>query len=940
MTFAVGSLVKARGREWVVLPDSSEDTLVLRPLGGTDDEIAGIHLPLEHVEPAQFELPDPNLLGDYRSCSLLRDAVRLGFRSSVGPFRSVSKIAVEPRSYQIVPLLMALRLNPVRLLISDDIGIGKTIEASLVARELLDRGEENRLAVLCPPQLAEQWQNEIRDKFHIEAELVLSSTATKLERQCGVGQSLFEVYPFVVVSLDFIKSDRRRDEFLRACPNLVIVDEAHTCAYGASGRGGRHQRFELIKGLSEDPNRHLILVTATPHSGKEEAFRSLLSFLNEDFTNLPEDLSGKHNEQHRRNLAKYFIQRRRADIRHYLEQDTAFPEREEKEETYTLTPEYKKFFAQVLSYARESVIDTEGNRHRQRIRWWSALALLRSLGSSPAAAAATLRSRASTIDTETPEEADELGRRTVLDLSEDDISETPDTVPGSDCDDQPDEDTQNRRKLLSLARTADTLMGEKDDKINTATPLIKKLIEDGFSPIVFCRFIPTAEYVAQELRKRLKRGIEVTAITGTLPPAEREKRILKLAESSKKILVCTDCLSEGINLQQHFDAVFHYDLSWNPTRHEQREGRVDRFGQPNPNIRVLTYYGTDNQIDGIVLDILIRKHKKIRSSLGISVPVPIDNEQVIEAIFEGLLLRETTGHATDQLVLFEDFFKPQKEKLHAEWDSVKDREKRSRTMFAQETIKPDEVANELNTIRSAIGTNIDVASFMKNALSAHNAIVSEKPNNLIKFNLTESPRGLREAIGNIDNFEARFEFPVSKNTLYLNRTHPIAEGTASYIMDTALDPIDESIARRAGVIRTSKVDKRTTLLLVRFRYHIITKRGNREYPLLAEDCQLLAFTGSPTNAEWLDSQNLEDLLTAKPEANINPDQASDFVNKVIEGYDSINSHIEEVARSRGEEILDAHQRVRQAAQMSGISYRVDPKLPPDMMGIYIYLPKI
>src|SRR5215470_9880859 len=184
MTFAVGSLVKARGREWVVLPESAEDLLVLRPLGGTEDEVTGIYLPLEPVESATFALPDPSQPGDYRSCRLLRDAVRLGFRSSAGPFRAFARIAVEPRPYQLVPLLLALRLDPVRLLIADDVGIGKTIEACLIARELLDRAEIQRIAVLCPPHLAEQWQLELSSKFSIDAELVLPSTARRLEAMC------------------------------------------------------------------------------------------------------------------------------------------------------------------------------------------------------------------------------------------------------------------------------------------------------------------------------------------------------------------------------------------------------------------------------------------------------------------------------------------------------------------------------------------------------------------------------------------------------------------------------------------------------------------------------------------------------------------------------------------------------------------------------------
>src|SRR5712692_5440139 len=161
MSYAVGSLVKARGREWVVLPESDEQMLVLHPLGGTEDEVTGIYIPLERVDPAHFDLPNPNQLGDYRSCRLLRDAVRLGFRSSAGPFRSFGQIAVEPRPYQLVPLLVALKLEPVRMLIADDAGVGKTIEAALVAKELIAQGDVQRLAVLAPPHLAEQWQKEL-----------------------------------------------------------------------------------------------------------------------------------------------------------------------------------------------------------------------------------------------------------------------------------------------------------------------------------------------------------------------------------------------------------------------------------------------------------------------------------------------------------------------------------------------------------------------------------------------------------------------------------------------------------------------------------------------------------------------------------------------------------------------------------------------------------
>jgi len=949
MTYTVGSLVKARGREWVVLPDSTDDLLVLRPLGGSDDEIAGIYIPLEPVTPATFDLPDPTQVGDYRSARLLRDAVRLGFRSSAGPFRSFARVGFEPRPYQLVPLLMALKLDPIRLLVADDVGIGKTIEAGLIARELLDRGEIERLAVLCPPPLAEQWQSELREKFHIEAELVLPSTAARLERNLSLGESLFERYPFVIVSMDYIKSDRRREEFKRACPEFIIVDEAHTCAYGAE-RGGRHQRFEMVRGLAQNPDRHIVLVTATPHSGKEEAFRSLLTFLDKEFDDLPEDLTGEENLRHRKRLAQHFIQRRRGDIQNYLDSNTPFPKREDREDSYKLSPDYKRLFERVLDYARESVLDATGGQFHQRVRWWSALALLRSLASSPAAAAATLRNRAAPAEAENPEEADEIGRRTILDIIVDESADGSDVTPGSDPGGEEDEGQRNRRRLLDMAGAADELLGEKDEKLKKAVDLIKGLLSEGYLPIIFCRFIPTAEYVAAELRTRLPKDVEVMAVTGLLPPESRVETIRQLCESKKHVLVATDCLSEGINLQEHFDSILHYDLSWNPTRHEQRDGRIDRYGQPSPTVRVLTYYGLDNQIDGVVLDVLLRKHRTIRSSLGISVPVPVNTEQVVEAIFEGLLLKSNPNVLQGYLPGFDEYIKPQKDDLYGKWEAASEREKRSRTLFAQETIKVDEVARELHAVQAAIGSGVDVADFTRRTLAVFGAQTTGT--DPLDTNLTEASSALKDVLAQSSGFELknpkfrfRFNQPIQEDERYLQRTHPFVETLANHVLETALDPLSGDAvrypaARRCGAIRTKAVDKRTTLLLVRFRYHIIQIQNNVERPLLAEDCRLLAYAGSPQSAVWLEENEAEKLLLAQPDGNIAADQAAEFVGRVIDGFELLRSRLDQAASQRGEELLDAHQRVRLATRTRNVRYRVEPQLPPDILGIYIFLPAI
>src|SRR6185503_13640477 len=244
------------------------------------------------VGDASFPRPQPAQKAGHDAALLLRDALLLSLRRGAGPFRSFGQIAVEPRAYQLVPLLMALKLDPVRLLIADDVGIGKTIEAALIARELLDRGDVERFTVLCPPHLVDQWVTELEGRFHLRPVAVTAASAARLERNLPPSESIFTTHAHTVVSLDYIKSERRRSEFLRACPEFVIVDEAHTCA----GTGqGRHRRYELLKGLTESPTRHLVMLTATPHSGDEAAFYRLLGLLNRDFEHLADAAGDERN---------------------------------------------------------------------------------------------------------------------------------------------------------------------------------------------------------------------------------------------------------------------------------------------------------------------------------------------------------------------------------------------------------------------------------------------------------------------------------------------------------------------------------------------------------------------------------------------------------------------------------------------------------------------
>jgi hypothetical protein len=956
MTFAVGSLVSARGREWVVLPETIAETdlLVLRPLGGADNEITGIYVgpgpdgkPFETVTSAEFPPPDPAAdLGDHRSCRLLRDAVRIGTRSVAGPFRCLGRIAVEPRPYQLLPLLLALRQDPIRLLIADDVGIGKTVEALLIARELLDRGELRRVAVLCPPHLAEQWQRALREQFHLDAELVLAGTAARLERDKPATVGLFEQYPITVVSTDYIKQDRRRAEFLRTCPELVIVDEAHTCTAAPgtrSGRAGqiRHQLLrEIVDPAKGGADRHLILVTATPHSGSTEAFRSLLGLLDAELENLPEDLSGDTNRKQRERVATHLVQRRRGDLTSYMNTDTPFPKREIAEHSYELDAEYKKFMGRVLAFCRETIEETKGDQRHQRIRWWSALALLRALSSSPAAAAATLRKRAGYADLETPEAVDVEGRRAVLDL-DDETLESIDVAPGAADDGN---DSQARR-LRDLAVTVEGLTGKHDKKLKQLERIVGKLLEEGYAPIVFCRFIPTVDYVADHLRKKLK-GSAVAAVDGSLIPEERERRVTELHEATRRVLVCTDCLSEGINLQDGFSAVIHYDLAWNPTRHEQREGRVDRYGQERPIVRALTLYGADNPVDGIVLDVLLRKHRTIQAALGIAVPVPGDTELIGRAIMEGVVLRKGEVQASTQLGLgilapeFDAVVEPLKHEVGLAWEAAAEREKKNRTVFAHHQVQQaiqDELAGELSAVRRAVGDDRDVERFVREVLPAVGATVNaDTP---LVAELDGLPSAVRDALDGRARIVAAFRGRPPHGGDLVVRTHPIAGGLARFVLESALDAAIPGPGRRCGVVRTRDVKARTTLLLLRFRYHL-QSLGPDGHPidLLAEDLITVAFTGTPAKPEWLPTEATDTLLVATAAGNIDPAAARDHLTQALGATAALTPALLELGAKRGAELLEAHRRVRKVAK-GRTKIRGVALLPPvDLLGAYIYLP--
>ncbi|MFC5747983.1 helicase-related protein [Actinomadura rugatobispora] len=963
--YAPGSLIAARGREWVVVPDASSSSangsggpggfIVARPLNGDTEFTTGLFA--DEVEPASFPRPtaDHREIGDSVAAELLRTAMRIGFTSAAGPFRSLAAIAVEPRQYQLLPLLLALRMDVVRLLIADDVGIGKTIEASLIAKELLEQGEAERMTVLCSPALAEQWQDELREKFAIDAELVLPSTVAKLQRQAGLraDESLFDRHPYTVVSTDFIKSPQRRAQFLRTCPELVIVDEAHTCVpAGGTGASLRQLRFDLLAELAKDPDRHLILVTATPHSGKEGAFRDLIGLLDPELETV--DLE---TEKGRDRLARHYVQRRRRDIRRYLDEETRFPnDRQLREVAYEQTSDYADLMRRALAYARDTVVDDTGAVRRQ-VRWWSALALLRSVASSPRAAAQTFVTRSAAAAAETEAEAEALGAARVLDRIDDDAYEGMDVIPGADDEELP---KSARDRLRAMAKVAEELEGaERDAKLAKLIVEVKGLIASGYDPIVFCRYIPTAEYVAEHLGKALGRKAKVDSVTGKLPPAERLARIKELTDQKgRHVLVATDCLAEGVNLQEHFQAVVHYDLAWNPTRHEQREGRVDRFGQRSKQVRAITLYGLDNGIDGVVLDVLIRKHATIAKQTGVAVPVPERNDTVVQALVEGLLLRKEDP---EQLAF--DFEVGQsRDQLHRDWESAAARESKVLTKYAHSGAKElDEVRQEATEVRTALGRHTDVSKFARESLAALGGAVQVREDGFT-VQTQGLPVGVRHSLGLIgaadDEAKApelvfRHDLPVKSGEHALVRTDPRVVALARYVVDAALDPEikdKERPARRCGAIRTRAVPVRTTLLLVRYRFHLTLPGRGKTRALVAEDAQVVAYRSGANGREWLTEEEVTALLGASPDANVLPELVQQAVERSLADLgeqpgpgepappDSVQADLDARGHDLADSLAKAHRRVRASVGAIRRGLKVTPHDHADVLGVYVYLP--
>jgi hypothetical protein len=570
------------------------------------------------------------------------------------------------------------------------------------------------------------------------------------------------------------------------------------------------------------------------------------------------------------------------------------------------------------------------------MRYWTALGLLRGIVSSPAAGASMLENRAARISEREADDED------LMDSLVDDLREDMSDADSDSRDVEPTElgaatafESSQERRLKHIASDLKKLSTLEDDaKAGTLLGHLKGLLKEGFRPIVFCRFIKTAVYLEEVLKPELEKGfhgILVEAVTSILNDEQRRDRVEYLGSGKHRVLIATDCLSEGINLQQHFDAVVHYDLPWNPNRLEQREGRVDRFGQQSKEVRVAMMVG-QNTVDRTVMRILLRKAAEIRRETGVTIPFPEDSRSIIDLLTENVLFDESKGVQQSLFV----------EEVEREYDMAADREKRSRTIFAQHRIKPQDIAPDLEETDRTLGAPEHVERFVVNALSEQysvqvSPIKATKTGYYLYLAALPAPlkAQLPKRMQTLEKIRVGFEAPLPEGYLHLGRPHPFVSHLSAMTLKDAL-PSDSPSVARAAVVETDSVNRQTTICIFRVRNVISIIRGQEE--IIAEELISWGFTGSVQNPEVIDSKEATRLLyETVPSGDVALGLQERRLEQVVAFLNSAEMHLDDITRERTGRLIEQHERYQKAIGGKRVQ-GVEPVLPPDLLGVYILLP--
>ena len=631
----VGQLVRARGQQWVVSALSRSvqpaDELAPARLPGrtlatltsvSDDDLGEELTVVWEVEPGREVLPSSHLPdvsgGGFDAPETLGaflDAVRWGTVASAdtatlqAPFRSGITIA----EHQLEPVVRALRMPRVNLLIADDVGLGKTIEAGLIAQEMILRHRVRRILVVCPASLTAKWADEMGARFGLDFQVLDAGALKELRRSHGLQANPFSVYPRTIVSMQWLRTPRVQrllDEVLDSESrypgffDLLIVDEAHHCAppapRRASGYAVDSKQTLAVRRVGEHAS-HRLFLSATPHNGYSESWQALLEMLD------PQRFL-RGNDPDPAQVYEVVIRRLKDQILDVYGR-RVFPDRFTRAVEVDYTGDEKAVHELLDSYSA-------ARRGRSRGAGVPAadlvtLLLKKRLFSSPAAFSSTLAAHIDSLN------------RLAGGLDESDSAGSPGGVPAwlTDALDWANEsgDTDEDETIL-IARSAG-LLGDTDSAgaadlagmagwcerhaepaDSKALALVAELDSicrpagrwNDERVIVFTEYVDTLNWLEGILYARGLAGERLGVIHGGTDEAKRERtKHAFQAHPSRdpiRILLATDAAGEGIDLQNHCHRIVNYDIPFNPNRLEQRIGRVDRIGQSVP-VEVIHFVG-------------------------------------------------------------------------------------------------------------------------------------------------------------------------------------------------------------------------------------------------------------------------------------------------------------------------------------------------------------
>ncbi|MEV6985433.1 helicase-related protein [Sphaerisporangium sp. NPDC051017] len=611
-----GMRVRLRDRLWEIEDVRGAGEGAFLDLRRTDDRpgprrlkvLAGAEPTLEAQAATRlrFEPGNPVVLAQ------LHDALALTMAHGRGDLLAVEHGRIDVEPYQLVPVLAGIRQPRVRLLIADDVGLGKTIEAGLVLMELARRGRADRVLIACPAGLQDQWVEEMRFRFNLEFAKVDSKKWLELRRDNPTTVSPWTAVPYAVSSVDYLKNNLSA---ITAAPqfDVVIIDEAHHVAraFAGEGRSSGTGRSRLARTLA-DHSRELLLLSATPHNGYQESFASLLQLLS---PHLAADDGRLDTEL----VRPYLVRRLKDDV---AKGDPPQP----------ISRRHPPQPIEVLPTAREKEIHQRLRGHSKRVLralrgtdsyhvQAFALEVLRKRAlSSPHALLKSLERRAQSLGMAP---VDHAGRRRMdalqqyrgdVALPEAELLTVEELALQGVAAHLPDEDLREERRLVGVLTEQVAALGPGDDSKLTR---LRGWLEGfragrrGERIIIFTEYRDTLDYLEDNL------GLgPLFRVDGSVPLAKRKTVLEGFAGTPGAILLATDAAGEGLNLQESSHVIVHYELPWNPNRLEQRNGRVDRYGQPH--IVEISYLYLADTRDEEILQRLREKLAVIARQLGSS----------------------------------------------------------------------------------------------------------------------------------------------------------------------------------------------------------------------------------------------------------------------------------------------------------------------------------